>query len=44
MKYAKAMEISHKFQGIEERFTVMTIDNPCNKKRFPTRGKQGLFL
>ena len=27
MKYAKALEISHKFQGIEKRFTVMTIDN-----------------
>ena len=28
MKYAKTMNISHKFKGIEEQFTVMTIDNP----------------
>ena len=35
MKYAKTMNISHKFKGIEEQFTVMTIDNPCGKEEFP---------
>ena len=34
MKYAKTMNISHKFKGIEEQFTVMTIDNPCGKEEF----------
>ena len=43
MKFAKAMEISHKFQGIEERFTVMTIDNPCGKEEFPLEVNRDYF-
>ena len=43
MKYAKAMEISHKFQGIEKKFTVMTIDNPCGKEEFPLEVNRDYF-
>ena len=43
MKYAKAMEISHKFQGVEEKFTVMTIDNPCGKEEFPLEVNRDYF-
>ena len=43
MKYAKAMEILHKFKGIEEKFTVMTIDNPCGKEEFPLEVNRDYF-
>ena len=43
MKYAKTMNISHKFKGIEEQFTVMTIDNPCGKEEFPLEVNRDYF-
>ena len=43
MKYAKAMNISHKFKGVEEQFTVMTIDNPCGKEEFPLEVNRDYF-
>ena len=43
MKYAKTTNISHKFKGTEEQFTVMTIENPCGKEEFPLEVNRDYF-
>tara|TARA_B100000674_G_scaffold429326_1_gene385152 strand:- start:191 stop:934 length:744 start_codon:yes stop_codon:yes gene_type:complete len=43
MKYAKSMNISHQFKGIENEFTVMVIDNPCKKNNFPLEVNREYF-